>query len=200
LNSPVEQRVVLEARRFRAALFDLDGVITQTARVHAAAWKCLFDDFLRERAARDGTAFEPCDSIVDYQRYVDGKPRYDGVRWFLAARDIELPFGRADEAPGSGTVCSLGNCKDALFHQQLARHGAATHASSVHTVCDLRAAGLGIAVVSASRNCRSILQAALPSLTKLPQLTVDEDCPGTHHNGACGGTFWGVRVSPAYGF
>jgi len=160
LNDALQQGVVLETRRFRAALFDLDGVITQTARVHAAAWKCLFDDFLRERATCQGTAFEPFDPVADYQRYVDGKPRYDGVRCFLAARGIELPFGRADEAPGSGTICSLGNRKDALFNQQLTRDGVATYTSSVGLVRSLRAAGLGTAVVSASRNCPSILQAA----------------------------------------
>lgn len=160
MNGEAQHRVILETRRFRAALFDLDGVITQTARVHAAAWKSLFDDFLQRHAAREGTDFEPFDIVSDYQLYVDGKPRYEGVRSFLAARNIGLPFGQADDGPGMGTVCSLGNRKDALFNRQLARAGVESYASSVELVRGLRAAGLGIAVVSASRNCQPILQAA----------------------------------------
>ena len=151
---------ILETRRWRAALFDLDGVITQTARVHAAAWKRLFDGFLRERGEDCGTTFEPFDAVSDYQRYVDGKPRYDGVRSFLDARNISLPFGEADEPPGNDTVCGLANRKDALFTQYLDRHGVKVYVSSVDLVRALRASGLGTAVVSASRNCRSVLRAA----------------------------------------
>ena len=148
---------VLDPQRFLAALFDLDGVITKTARVHAAAWKRLFDEFLE---ARDGATFEPFDRISDYQRYVDGKPRYDGVRSFLAVRDIDLPFGSPQDLPGSDTVCALGNRKDALFTQHLEQHGVEVFTSSVALVRELRAAGIGTAVVSASRNCRAVLRAA----------------------------------------
>jgi beta-phosphoglucomutase-like phosphatase (HAD superfamily) len=94
-----------------ACLFDLDGVLTQTAEVHAAAWKQMFDAFLRERASRTGTPFEPFDSVADYDEYVDGKPRYDGVRSFLAARGIELSEGTPDDPPSAETIHGLGNRK-----------------------------------------------------------------------------------------
>ena len=150
----------LDTQRLHAALFDLDGVITQTARVHAAAWKRLFDEFLEARAAHEGTTFEPFDRVADYQLYVDGKPRYDGVQSFLAARGIELPFGSPDESPGTATVCALGNRKDALFTHHLEQHGVETYPASVDLVRRLKASGLRTAVVSASRNCQAVLRAA----------------------------------------
>jgi beta-phosphoglucomutase-like phosphatase (HAD superfamily) len=93
----------------RACLFDLDGVLTRTATVHAAAWKEMFDGYLRERAARTGEEFVPFDQVTDYTRYVDGKPRYDGVRSFLTARGIELPEGESSDPPADETVRGLGN-------------------------------------------------------------------------------------------
>ena len=98
----------------RACLFDLDGVLTQTAKIHAAAWKEMFDAFLRERAAQTGESFEPFDPVADYDEYVDGKPRYDGVRSFLAARGIALPEGTPDDPPDAATVHGLGNRKNEL--------------------------------------------------------------------------------------
>ncbi len=98
----------------RACLFDLDGVLTQTAVVHAAAWKQMFDEFLRDTAARRGEPFVPFDSVTDYDEYVDGKPRADGVRSFLASRGIELPEGDADDAPSAATIHGLGNRKNEL--------------------------------------------------------------------------------------
>lgn len=157
MSDSKQPAAVLDTRRLRAALFDLDGVITKTARVHAAAWKRLFDEFLE---ARTGATFQPFDRISDYQRYVDGKPRYDGVRSFLASRRIQLPFGSPADIPGTDTVCALGNRKDALFMQHLERHGVEVYASSVILVRQLRIAGIGTAVVSASRNCGAVLQAA----------------------------------------
>src|SRR5918999_6000471 len=91
----------------RACLFDLDGVLTQSATVHAAAWKEMFDAFLRERAERSGDAFVPFDPVTDYGEYVDGKPRYEGVRSFLASRGIELPQGRPSDPPGAATIDGL---------------------------------------------------------------------------------------------
>jgi beta-phosphoglucomutase-like phosphatase (HAD superfamily) len=112
----------------RACLFDLDGVLTPTALVHAKAWKRTFDAYLRERAGRTGEPFEPFDSAADYERYVDGKPRYDGVRSFLASRGIELPEGTSADPPGAETVCGLGNRKDELVVDLLRRASSRTRA------------------------------------------------------------------------
>src|SRR2546423_1423095 len=118
----------------QACLFDLDGVLTQTAKVHAAAWKEMFDAFLRERAARAGTPFEPFDPVVDYDEHVDGKPRYDGVRSFLAARGIELPEGTPDDPPGAETVHGLGNRKNDLVLELIHRQGVQVYEGSVRYV------------------------------------------------------------------
>jgi beta-phosphoglucomutase family hydrolase len=134
----------------RACLFDLDGVLTQTARVHAAAWKSMFDEFLRDRAARTGERFEPFD-LADYNEYVDGKPRYDGVRSFLASRGIELP---------ETEVVALGNRKNELVLEIIRRDGVEPYEGSVRYVKAARNAGLRCAVVSSSTNCRDVLEAA----------------------------------------
>jgi beta-phosphoglucomutase family hydrolase len=144
----------------RACLFDLDGVLTPTARVHAAAWKAMFDEFLRERAARRGEPFVPFDAVTDYDEYVDGKPRDDGVRSFLAARGISLPEGERGDAPGAQTIYGLGNRKNELVLALLARDGVQPYVGSVRYVTAVRAAGLRTAVVSASTNCEAVLKAA----------------------------------------
>jgi beta-phosphoglucomutase family hydrolase len=143
----------------RACLFDLDGVLTPTALVHAKAWKRTFDAYLRKRAGRTGEPFEPFDSAADYERYVDGKPRYDGVRSFLASRGIELPEGTPADPPGAETVCGLGNRKDELV-VDLLRQGVEPYPGSVRYVRAVRDAGLHRAVVSASVHCREVLEAA----------------------------------------
>jgi len=143
-----------------ACLFDLDGVLTQTAKVHAAAWQQMFDDYLRRRAAQTSTAFVPFDPVRDYDEYVDGKPRYDGVRSFLTARGIGLPEGQLDDPPDAETIHGLGNRKNeivlALIHEQ----GVEPYAGSVAYVKAARDAGLRRAVVSSSTNCRDVLHAA----------------------------------------
>jgi beta-phosphoglucomutase family hydrolase len=144
----------------RACLFDLDGVLTQTARVHAAAWKEMFDAFLRERAARTGEEFEPFDRVKDYDEFVDGKPRYDGVRSFLASRGIELPEGDPNDPPGAETVCGLGNRKNDLVLAMIRSQGVEAYEGSVRYVRAVRDAGLHRAVVSSSANCRDVLIAA----------------------------------------
>ncbi|MFF4527464.1 HAD family hydrolase [Streptomyces bluensis] len=143
--------------RVRACLFDLDGVLTETAVVHAAAWKEAFDDFLRRR---EGPAFRPFDATADYERYVDGRPRVDGVRVFLASRGIELPEGKDDDPPEQDTVRGLGNRKNALFLEKIHTQGVEPYPGSVRYVDAVRAAGLGTAVVSSSANCREILISA----------------------------------------
>ena len=144
----------------RACLFDLDGVLTRTATVHAAAWKEMFDGYLRERAARTWERFIPFDPVTDYTRYVDGKPRYDGVRSFLAARGIELPDGEPGDPPDAETVCGLGNRKNEIVLQMIREGGVEAYEGSVRYLAAAREAGLRRAVVSSSANTRDVLLAA----------------------------------------
>ncbi len=144
----------------KACLFDLDGVLTATAKVHAAAWKQMFDAYLRDRAARRGEPFVPFDAGKDYNEYVDGRPRADGVRTFLASRGIELPEGGADDPPSAETVAGLGNRKNALVLEIIRRDGVEAYPGSVRYVKAVRRAGLKTAVVSASANCHDVLVAA----------------------------------------
>jgi beta-phosphoglucomutase family hydrolase len=141
-------------------LFDLDGVLTQTAKVHAAAWKEMFDEYLRARAERTGEAFVAFDAGDDYDEYVDGKPRYDGVRSFLESRGIELPDGSPDDPPSAETVDGLGNRKNELVLKLIERDGVDAYEGSVRYVKAARDAGLRRAVVSSSTNCRDVLEAA----------------------------------------
>jgi beta-phosphoglucomutase family hydrolase len=143
-----------------ALLFDLDGVLTKTALVHDKAWKQTFDGFLEKRAAAEGVEFKPFDPGADYNEYVDGKPRYDGVRSFLESRDIAIPEGSPDDPPEAETVCGLGNRKNKLVLDLIERDGVEAYEGSVAFVKAARDAGLRRAVVSASANCQQVLQAA----------------------------------------
>jgi beta-phosphoglucomutase family hydrolase len=144
----------------RACLFDLDGVLTKTATVHAAAWKQMFDEFLRQRAQRSGEPFVAFDTDSDYGEYVDGKPRYDGVRSFLASRGIELPEGEEDDPPTAETVHGLGNRKNELVLKMIREDGVEAYPGSVRYLEAVRDAGVKRAVVSSSTNCRDVLVAA----------------------------------------
>ena len=144
----------------RACLFDLDGVLTKTAEVHAAAWKQTFDDYLRQRADETGEPFVAFDLVSDYDNYVDGKPRYDGVRSFLASRGIELPEGRDDDEPGASTIHGLGNRKNEIVLRMIHERGVEPYEGSVRYVKAVAAAGLRRAVVSSSANCRDVLDSA----------------------------------------
>jgi beta-phosphoglucomutase family hydrolase len=144
----------------KACLFDLDGVLTQTAKVHARAWKQMFDTFLQARAARTGQPFVTFDPIRDYDLYVDGKPRADGVRSFLEARRIQLPEGADADPPQAETVHGLGNRKDQLFLALIHKDGVEVYEGSVRFVQAAREAGLKLAVVSSSKNCSEVLHAA----------------------------------------
>jgi beta-phosphoglucomutase family hydrolase len=150
----------LTADRYDAVLFDLDGVLTDTAAVHARAWKTMFDDFLRGWAKRHEQPFEPFTIEHDYKTYVDGKPRYDGVRSFLQARGIELGEGTSEDAPDMETVCGLGNRKNDLVNQLLDDEGVIRYEGSVRLVEQLREQGIKLAVVSSSKNCATVLDAA----------------------------------------
>lgn len=144
---------------FAAVLFDLDGVLTSTAAQHFAAWKEMFDDFLRRRAERRGETFRPFEQ-EDYNRYVDGVPRYDGVRNFVASRGIELEEGTPDDPPGAETVQGLGNRKNDLVTTLIREQGVEPYEGSVRLVRRLREQGVKTAVVSSSRNCETVLEAA----------------------------------------
>jgi len=143
-----------------AVIFDMDGVVTKTASVHAAAWKRLFDDYLKEHAAREGNPFRPFDADADYRHYVDGKPRYDGVVSFLKSRGISIPYGEPDDPPDRETVCGLGNRKNSYFQQHLMKHGVDVYESTVDLALAARAKGMKTAIISASRNCADVLKAA----------------------------------------
>ncbi len=143
-----------------ACLFDLDGVLTRTAKVHSAAWKQMFDDYLRKRAGRTDVAFVPFDPIREYDQYVDGKPRYDGVRAFLASRGVELPEGDPSDTPETETIDGLGNRKNEIVLRLIREQGVQPYEGSVRYVKAAQAAGLRRAVVSSSTNCRDVLAAA----------------------------------------
>jgi beta-phosphoglucomutase family hydrolase len=141
-------------------LFDLDGVLTKTAKVHAAAWKEMFDGYLRERAARTGDEFVPFDAVADYDEYVDGKPRYEGVQSFLGSRGIELPRGGPSDPPAAETVDGLGNRKNEIVARLIREEGVEPYDGSVRYVRAARDNGLRRAVVSSSTNARDVLVAA----------------------------------------
>jgi beta-phosphoglucomutase family hydrolase len=144
----------------RACLFDLDGVLTQTAKVHAAAWQEMFDGFLRERARSLGEPYVPFDPVADYDAYVDGRPRADGTRTFLSSRGIHLPEGTPDDPPEAETVQGLSNRKNVVVLRMMRQDGVRTYAGSVRYVTAVREARLRRAVVSSSANCREVLAAA----------------------------------------
>jgi beta-phosphoglucomutase family hydrolase len=146
--------------RIRALLFDLDGVLTHTAEIHARAWKQMFDDFLRERSSRTGTPFAPFRLPTEYDTYVDGKSRLDGVRSFLESRDIELPEGSPADPPAAETVHGLGTRKNDLVLHLIREQGIEPYEGSVRLVKAARDQGLRRAVVSSSTNCREVLEAA----------------------------------------
>jgi beta-phosphoglucomutase family hydrolase len=146
--------------RYDAVLFDLDGVLTDTAGVHADCWKRTFDEFLSRRADRTGESFHPFDIGSDYRLYVDGKRRYDGVRDFLHSRGIDLPEGSPEDPPAAETVCGVGNRKNVLVNQALEEGGVVVYPGSLALVRALRDAGVKTAVVSSSANCATVLRAA----------------------------------------
>ena len=154
----------------RACLFDLDGVLTDTASVHRKAWKAMFDDFLRQWSERNGTSFVPFDIDADYESYVDGKTREDGVRSFLASRDIELPEGD-DDGGGSDTVRRLGDRKNEMFQNTMHTDGVKVFDGSRRYLQAVSDAGLAVAVVSSSANTKEVLE--VTGLDRFVQQRVD---------------------------
>ena len=146
--------------RYDAVLLDLDGVITDTASIHAACWKQMFDEYLQQRATHRGEAFRPFDISTDYRLYVDGKPRFDGVRDFLTSRNIQLPEGSPEDPPQAETVGGLGNRKNDLVNKIIEDKGVEPYEGSVKLLHQLRSQGFKLAIVTSSQNCTVVLKAA----------------------------------------
>jgi len=163
----------------RACLFDLDGVLTQTAREHAAAWKQMFDAYLQDRAKRAGQTFVPFDPVDDYDAYIDGKLRADGTRSFLQSRSISLPEGNPDDPPEAETIHGLSNRKNAILLERLRTQGVQVYEGSVRYLEACKSAGLRRAVVSASANTRQVLESA--KLTDYFEAIVDGLVAGREH-------------------
>jgi beta-phosphoglucomutase family hydrolase len=155
---------------FDAVVFDLDGVITKTAKTHAAAWKKMFDEYLKEREKEHNEPFKEF-TQKDYLEYVDGKPRYKGVDSFLKSRGIELPWGNPDDEAGKETVCGLGNKKNDAFREVLKKDGAEVYPSTVELLKELKAAGVKLGVASSSKNCKAVLE--VTALEKYFETRVD---------------------------
>jgi len=157
--------------QYDAVLLDLDGVITDTASIHARSWKRMFDEYLRERSSRTGEPFRPFDIATDYKLHVDGKPRFDGVRDFLKSRGIELPHGSPDDPPLRESICGLGNRKNELVNDAIANDGVEVYPGTVTWVRQLLQESFKIAVVTSSANCDVVLKAA--GLADLFEVRVD---------------------------
>lgn len=153
---------------FKAAILDMDGVITQTATLHAKAWKQMFDEFLEKQQGQD---YQPLDLYDDYRNYIDGKPRFDGVRSFLASRNIELPEGKPEDEPGKSTIFGLGMRKNEIFTDLIDREGVEVYQDAEKMVRQWKEEGIKLAVISSSRNCRRIMEAA--GLLELFEVRVD---------------------------
>jgi beta-phosphoglucomutase family hydrolase len=145
---------------FRAVIFDLDGVITKTASVHSAAWREMFNDYLRTRAKKYGEPFREFTHVNDYLPYIDGKLRYKGVESFLESRGINIPYGDPADDPGQETICGLGNKKNLFFNKVLKRDGVEVFESTITLIRLLKKEAIKIAVASSSRNCKAVLDRA----------------------------------------
>ena len=152
MRQPKSKRINRD--QYDAVLFDLDGVITNTANLHATCWKQMFDEYLRKRAQQRSEAFRPFDLATDYRLYVDGKPRFDGVRDFLRSRGIQLPEGNPNDPANVETVRGLGNRKNDLVNRAIAEVGVEPYAGTVQFIHQLRRHGFKIAVVTSSRTLR----------------------------------------------
>ena len=174
-----ERKHEITRDRYDAVLFDLDGVITNTAGLHAACWKRVFDEYLQTRALHKGEVFRPFDRIADYALYVDGKPRNDGVRDFLGSRGIHLPEGDRNDSPGAETVWGIGTRKNDLLNAAIRDKGVEAYAGSVRLIRQLHRDGFKIAVVTSSANCDAVLKGA--GLDALFEVRVDGNTIQAQH-------------------
>jgi len=153
----MERADMIDWSAFDAVLFDLDGVLTATAQVHERCWKRVFDEYLSSSVASHENRSRPFELPQDYRQYVDGKPRYDGVRSFLSSRGVWLPDGTPADPPTAGTICGLGNKKSLLFTEVIQSEGVAVYPDAVALARHLRERNIKLGVVSSSRHCESIL-------------------------------------------
>jgi beta-phosphoglucomutase family hydrolase len=156
----LETKRALTRDQYDAVLLDLDGVITDTASLHATCWKEMFDEYLRKHARQSGEAFRPFDIATDYRLYVDGKPRFDGVRDFLKSRGMQLPEGNQNDPPQAETICGLGNHKNDMVNKIIEETGVEPYEGTVRLIQQLRRQGFKIGVVTSSQNCNAVLSAA----------------------------------------
>ena len=175
----LQKNLEIDPHNYDAWLFDLDGVITDTASVHSSAWKKMFDEYLKTVAERDNVPFKPFEIDPDYFKYVDGRPRYDGVDTFLRSRGIELEWGDPEDGPEKETVCGLGNRKNAMFNDVLKEQGAVVFQTSVDLVRKIKAEGKQVAVVTSSKNCDTVLEVA--GLSDLFNNKVDGNVAAEHN-------------------
>ncbi|MGK7394368.1 MAG: HAD family hydrolase [Candidatus Cyclobacteriaceae bacterium M3_2C_046] len=157
--------------KYQGGILDLDGVITQTAKVHAKAWKKMFDQYNQQRKEQGKSTFNAFSLEEDYPNHLDGVPRYDGVQAFLASRDIELPYGDPSDPPDQETICGLGNRKNEFFRQALDEDGVEIYQDTVDKVKQWKADGLKIGVISSSKNCKPVLEKA--NLIQLFDVIID---------------------------
>jgi len=159
-NLKEDKEAEISINKYLAAIFDMDGVITQSARVHAAAWKRMFDEYLKQRGDREGKEHKPFDDEKDYYRYVDGKPRYEGAESFLESRGISIPYGSPQDAVDRETICGLGNKKNQYFLEHLKENGVKSYPSTRVFVQKMKARKKRVAVISSSRNAQAVLEAS----------------------------------------
>lgn len=159
MNAEPPTRHVLDPKRYGAVIFDMDGVVTRTAGVHADAWRRVFDAFLEKWRRETGSEAAPFDPDTDYRRYVDGKARYDGVASFLESRGIHLPFGDPSDPPGRDSICGIGNAKNEQFQASLLERGVEVFESTIALIHALKRSGMRVALISASKNAEAVLRA-----------------------------------------
>lgn len=153
-----EDKCRLTRSHFDAVIFDLDGVIIQSVKLHARAWKKLFDEFLMNFEKKSGVSYKPFDIVKDYKIYLDGKPRYAGIESFLKSRQIDLEYGKPENLPSQNTICGLGNRKNIIFQNLLKKEGVKVYDISINFLYSLRKTGYKTAIVSSSKNCKAILK------------------------------------------
>ena len=161
----------LQEKNIKALILDLDGVVTQTARVHAQAWKRMFDSYLKKRGEKEGRQYEPLDIATDYREHIDGIPRYDGVRNFLDSRGIRLPEGTPDDEISEETVGGLGNLKNMYFQEMLKQEGVDVYEDTLAWLKQQKQNGMRTAIISASKNCVEVMHAA--GIERLFEVHVD---------------------------
>jgi len=167
----MNQNIKPQLLNFRAIIFDMDGVVTNTAKLHAVAWKDLFDDYLHKRSQRSEENFIPFNKKDDYLSFVDGKPRYEGARSFLESRGIKLPYGNSSDSANKETVCGLGNSKDRFFEHLLHEEGPELFESTIRLIKQLKQRNIAVAIVSSSKHCQDVLEMA--GITSLFEARVD---------------------------